>query len=184
MEQILLALWIFFPAALANMAPTISNNIPILKYVSQPIDMGKKIRGKRILGDHKTFRGLISGVIGGFLGGIVQMILYTNFSWARSMAGPIDYSTPEILLIGAVLGFGALLGDSVKSFFKRQINIPPGKGWFPFDQMDFIIGSSLLILPFAILPLGTFYIALAGVLFIHPVFNILSWILKLQPRPF
>lgn len=34
-----------------------------------------------------------------------------------------------------------MTGDAVKSFFKRQRDMPPGSSWFPFDQLDFVIGA-------------------------------------------
>ena len=33
----------------------------------------------------------------------------------------------------------------LKSYFKRKLNIKPGKSWIPFDQLDFIIGGLLFI---------------------------------------
>jgi CDP-2,3-bis-(O-geranylgeranyl)-sn-glycerol synthase len=49
------------------------------------------------------------------------------------------------------MGFGALAGDSIKSFFKRRLGFAPGKAWVPFDQLDFIVGgltlTSLYVFP-------------------------------------
>ena len=50
------------------------------------------------------------------------------------------------LAIGFLLGFGALFGDLVKSFFKRRMNIKPGKSFFPWDQLDYTIGALVFIL--------------------------------------
>ena len=47
---------------------------------------------------------------------------------------------------------GALIGDAVESYFKRQRRIPSGQPWFPFDQTDYIIGGLLFSMPFAVLP--------------------------------
>jgi len=38
-----------------------------------------------------------------------------------------DYTEVNILIIGFLFGFGALLGDLVESFFKRRIGIESGK---------------------------------------------------------
>jgi CDP-2,3-bis-(O-geranylgeranyl)-sn-glycerol synthase len=40
-----------------------------------------------------------------------------------------------------------MAGDSLKSFVKRRMGIPPGRPWVPMDQLDFIIGSLVLISP-------------------------------------
>jgi CDP-diglyceride synthetase len=38
-----------------------------------------------------------------------------------------------------------MTGDAVKSFFKRRLGITPGKSWFPFDQLDFVLGAILFV---------------------------------------
>ena len=45
--------------------------------------------------------------------------------------------------MGPLFGLGALLGDAIESFFKRQREVPSGESWFPFDQFDYIIGGLL-----------------------------------------
>lgn len=185
MDDLLFTIWFFYPAIIANMSPIFANNIAVLEKFTQPIDMGKKYRGKRLLGDNKTYRGLASGVVSGFLVAVIQMLLYHNFSWIQSISGSIvDYSSPKVLLIGTILGLGALLGDSIKSFFKRQIGIASGRGWFPFDQTDSIFGAILFIAPIVTLPTKFYIIALIVALVAHPIINIIGWLLKLKPRPF
>lgn len=184
MHDILFALWFFAPAGYANLAPILANNIPQLQKYSQPIDFGKTYRGKRILGDHKTFRGFAAGVFMGVFIALIQMISYTNSSFVRDISGIVDYSRPIYLFMGAALGFGALFGDSLKSFFKRQIGVAPGKAWVPFDQIDFIIGGILFSLPFIRLEVRMYVLIIAAMALLHPVANILGWLLKLKSKPF
>ena len=55
------------------------------------------------------------------------------------------------LLLSFYLGLGALLGDLVKSFFKRKIGIKSGEPWIIFDQIDYVIGGlifgSVMVIP-------------------------------------
>ena len=39
------------------------------------------------------------------------------------------------------MGAGAILGDLVESFIKRRLDRKPGTKFFPWDQLDFVIGS-------------------------------------------
>ena len=48
--------------------------------------------------------------------------------------------------IGLLLGSGALIGDAVKSFFKRKEGIKPGNRFIPWDQLDYSIGSLVLLI--------------------------------------
>lgn len=184
MHDVLFVLWFFAPAGFANLAPVLANNVPVIKRYSQPIDFGKTFRGKRILGDHKTFRGIAAGIVMGLLVGSLQMLAYNNSSFIRDVSGTIDYSHPVYILMGATLGFGALCGDSVKSFFKRQIGVAPGKSWIPFDQIDFILGAIIFSLPFTYLGLRLYLLVTATMALLHPMTNLLGWILKLKENPF
>ena len=136
--EIFQVFWLLLPAGLANMAPPLFRHVNFLNY---QIDFGLKIRGRPILGSHKTFRGFFFGILAAIIGVYIQRLLYPytiNFSM-------IDYSSVNVILIGFLLGFGALFGDSVKSFFKRQLNVAPGKHLHIFDRVDWIIGALLFI---------------------------------------
>lgn len=143
MDTTLFALWFFLPAGLANAAPVFANKIPGLNRWTTPIDMGLTYRGKRLLGDNKTWRGFCFGVLVAFIAFGLQRLAYQQFGWAVHLSGPIDY-THVSLWLGVLLGTGALAGDAIESFFKRQVGVPSGQSWFPFDQIDYIIGGILL----------------------------------------
>ncbi len=107
-----------------------------------PIDGGRTLWGKRILGDHKTWRGLLAGIVAGALTFELQRFAY-EAEFARRLA-LVDYSAHP-LLPGLLMGLGAGVGDAVKSFFKRRIDIEPGASWPVFDQLDFFLGAYLFV---------------------------------------
>jgi CDP-2,3-bis-(O-geranylgeranyl)-sn-glycerol synthase len=115
------AVWFILPAYFASISP-----VWFRLRGKTPLDFGRTFRGKPIFGSSKTLKGFIGGALcGTLLGGIQQFA----------------FGKPYGFLLGALLGFGAMTGDAIKSFFKRQHGIPPGKSWFPFDQLDFIVGA-------------------------------------------
>lgn len=118
-ELFLLSLWYILPSYIANMSPVIFGG-------GKPLDMGKMfIDGRRILGDHKTVRGFLSGVSIGTLVGAFQ---------GRFLAG-------------FLLSLGAMLGDSLGSFIKRRLRYEPGD-YAPFiDEEIFLMLSILLAYP-------------------------------------
>jgi len=135
---ILQALYLFLPAYAGNMLPVFTAAIMKKKF-STPIDFGKKWKGKRLTGDHKTWRGLIIGIIGGTIIFYLQRHLYHATTYWHSLS-LINYDTATPL-IGTTMALGALTGDLVKSFFKRRQGKKPGTNWFPYDQLDYIIGG-------------------------------------------
>jgi CDP-2,3-bis-(O-geranylgeranyl)-sn-glycerol synthase len=135
-EIILQALWLVLPAYIANASALLVGG-------GTPIDFGKNWRdGKRILGDGKTWRGLISGAFVGLTGGFGLSVAakYINMS-DFAFLGLNDFTGFPLMIpiIGSIC-FGALLGDIIKSFFKRRIGKRRGEDWIPFDQIDFVLG--------------------------------------------
>jgi len=151
LQDILFAIWFLLPAAAANMVPILAAAIPALKKYDAPIDGGKTWRGHELLGPHKTWRGIIAGVIIATLLLWVQQLLAVNFEWTQFVTDGVDYATLPVLILGPLFAIGALGGDAIESFFKRQRNIKSGGSWVPFDQLDYIIGSVLVTLFFVIL---------------------------------
>ena len=135
-EIIAQAFWIILPAYIANASAVLVGG-------GTPIDFGKTYKdGKRILGNGKTWRGLIIGTLVGMIGGFGLSIaaIYINQT-EFAFIGITDFlGFPYMIAIVFSICFGALFGDIVESFFKRRRGILRGKDWIPFDQIDFILG--------------------------------------------
>lgn len=113
------------------------------------IDMGYKWKNKEIFGSHKTYRGLLSGLVIGFLVFVAQQKAFELSAQMRRMS-LIDYSHYPAAF-GALYSFSALLGDLVKSFLKRRFSIKPGIPWIPFDELDWVAGA-LFCISFIFIP--------------------------------
>lgn len=134
----------FLPAYIANMMPVFFATWRWLPKLDYPIDCGKKIGDQEIFGKHKTYRGFVAGILGGLGTSLLQFFLYYFFSQTRSLfLFPFSFDLVFTLEWGILLGFGALAGDALKSFFKRRLRIPSGAPFFLFDQLDFVIGGLL-----------------------------------------
>jgi len=127
---ILQIIWFFLPAYVANMAASVFS----IKLLARPIS-------EKLFGSHKTYSGFFIGTILAMLVSTLQNILF-KIDFFRNIS-LFDYSQ-NYLLIGFLLGFGALFGDTIKSFFKRRMGILPGERWIPFDQIDYTFGAILL----------------------------------------
>ncbi|MFH0873392.1 MAG: CDP-archaeol synthase [Candidatus Komeilibacteria bacterium] len=125
------------------MAPVFAQRLNFYPHLNKPIDGGAKLWGDFILGSGKTWRGLFVGVLMGMIIGGLEGVFY-DLNWVTSLS-PLPLSSLSGLLFGFLSGLGAILGDSVKSFFKRRVGIRSGNSWPVFDQIDFVIGASLLI---------------------------------------
>lgn len=183
LAELFFALWFFLPAGLANMIPILVAKMPGLKQYDAPIDGGKTYRGKRIFGAHKTWRGLISGVVVATLALWLQQQAVLHNVWLADITDQVRYANLPTWIVGPLFGLGALGGDAIESFFKRQRNIAPGKGWFPFDQTDYVIGGALATAPFVQLYFWQYVWLLLLWLFVHVLASYIGFLLHLKERP-
>lgn len=135
--SILTAVWVFIPAMLPNSAAAIFGG-------GKPIDLGKTWKGRRILGDGKTWRGLFGGGLAGVFIGLVQMAVSLPFD-PGNLWGFASFSAGIFLLF--LLSFGSLFGDILGSLIKRRMGLERGTKAPLLDQYDFVIGAFLLITP-------------------------------------
>ena len=133
----------------------------------KPLDMGKKFLGKPIFGEHKTIKGLISGLASGIIVGAIESIFI-----------------PYMLFIGIMLSLGTHAGDLLGSFIKRRLDMKSGSNLPFFDQYLFFIFALLFAYPFGHLPniIGiAFLFVLTGIL--HRGTNFIAHKIKLKEVP-
>jgi len=152
--------------------PMIANAMPVLISKGRPIDFGKKfIDGKRLLGDGKTWEGLVTGLLGGSLASIVVSTYLRQSSF---------------IPISVLASFMALIGDILESFIKRRLGIKRGEPLPILDQLDFAIAATLT---YAILgymkevALDYIIMALLIILIMHLTTNVIAYLMKLKDRP-
>jgi len=183
LKEIVFALWFFMPAGIANLVPVFAARLPYLRDLEAPIDFGKTFRGIRIFGPHKTWRGLVCGMVFSTLVFWLQQYLVRHYGWAQSFTSQVEYTSLPTLIVGPLFGFGALVGDAVESFFKRQRAIAPGHSWFPFDQTDYIIGGALATAPFIELHFLQYVLLVIIWLIVHLLTTYVGYRLKFKERP-
>jgi len=175
---ILQCIYFFLPAYFANMAPTFAKKAGILKFFAKPVDFGKEFNGQPLFGFHKTWRGIISGVILGILITYSQRLLW-EFPFFRKISF-FDYQEINVFFLGFLLSFGALFGDLISSFFKRRQGITPGKSWMPFDQISFVIGAFFLVHPFFQISILAWVFITFSSFFLHIIVNRVGFRLKIS----
>ncbi len=151
------SLYLFLPAYVANMAPVLFRWLPFL---DKPVQ-------EKVFGKNKTWRGLLTATLcGGFIF-FIQKVLYAQGFRSLAIIDYSDFST----LYGFLLGAGAILGDLVKSYFKRGYEVAPGERWFPWDQLDFVFGGILFSLFMYVPPAEVVLILLIASPVLHIVVN-------------
>jgi CDP-2,3-bis-(O-geranylgeranyl)-sn-glycerol synthase len=172
---LLSALWIMLPAYLPNPVAALCGG-------GTPVDLGRNFAdGRRVFGDGKTYWGLIAGILAGIAIGLVQIL-------AAGAYGPAWLPQHTVLSV-TLLSVGALLGDLVKSFFKRRFGKERGAKWPVADQYDLVAGAFVLLLVFdspwlfAEVTLPAFIGILILTPLLHRAVNIIGYLVKVKEVP-
>lgn len=174
---IVLAIWVMLPAYLPN-------NVAVLAGGGTPIDGGQMWRGKRILGDGKTWRGTAIGILTGVL---VALGLNSVHASASTVLG-VDLPA---FAASIVLAFpvGAMIGDMLASFLKRRTGRARGTAFPLVDQLDFVVVALLagvLVDPawmFEVFTPLLFVIVLILTPILHVTTNGIAYLLGLKQEP-
>lgn len=157
----------------------------LMPALAVPIDGGASFRGKRLFGDNKTFRGVVSMGLGSSLG---FLLLGTLASGSRyRYLGQLPDGAVALLL-GAAVGIVAMLAELPNSTLKRQLDLPPGEqakgvsriALHVLDQVDIWAGA-WLVLAFVVSP--TFGLLLGSFLWIyrgHQIFTFIGYKLGMR----
>ncbi len=169
MDLLIASLYLILPAYAANMAPVIAAKLSLP--LAKPIN-------KKKFGKNKTWRGFYSGFVAAFI--IIGLQTYLASMGYMTQYALLDYTPLWMPIYAFALGIGALVGDSFKSYLKRRHKIKPGAAWFPFDQIDFILGATLFLLPFYCMPLEVFATLLIITPLLHFLTNVIAYFLGLK----
>jgi hypothetical protein len=115
------SLLLFLPILGAMLAHAPVLRFDLLPGLKRPLDGERTVRGRRIFGANKTWRGAMAMFLGVLFAtlALAQLPAY----WRRLPEG-VAWHSPW--LIGTLLGFGVVLGELPNSFIKRQIGIAEG----------------------------------------------------------
>ena len=183
------------PPIISGVLNMIWCKLPVLQKIQVPIDFGKNfIDKKRIFGENKTWKGLVGYIILNiittiFWGIICNIANLNNFNYFY-----INYqnTTAFNAFIGLLLGLGYSLFELPNSFFKRRLNITPGKTITGFkkiififlDQADSVFGCCLVVWIFYNLGFKLYLIYVLVGAFTHIILNMILYFLRLRKNMF
>jgi len=167
------AILYILPAYVANGSPVV-----VVRVMGRatPMDLGARAwDGRRILGDGKTFEGFFSGLLLGWLTGLIL----------HALVHPPLYRSP---LEPLALSLGAMIGDILGSFIKRRLGLRRGAPAPVMDQIGFAASAILLSTSIYGVP-GWFSIPMLILLLLvtgclHLATNRLAYLLKLKSEPY
>lgn len=157
-----------------------------LHFLNKPLDFGAHFRGKRIFGDNKTWRGVALYVSCCTLGGMAQGWLHAG-GFVPEWLPLFDYRSKGFL-VGLLIGLGMSLGELPNSFFKRQMDVPPGLKaggalgvfFLVFDQIDMTLGIWVMLAVLKRPSLEIFLLSLALTFVAHIGVSAAGYMMKMR----
>jgi len=156
---------------------------PVLKWdlapwLARPLDLGVTLRGRRVFGDNKTFRGALAM----FAGTASAALLLAEWP-AYWSALPDEIRAAGPLTFALLVGIGTPLSELPNSFLKRRAGITPGTRQRSaigalislLDQGDFVLGIALVLLPIWRISLWQLAIAFAAVSLVHLLVSVVGY---------
>ena len=158
----------------------------LLPALKRPLDAGRRWRGRRILGDNKTWRGALCMTAGVVL---ATLVLWQWGWWRAQLPDAINDSAP--LLVGLLIGLGTVGGELPNSFLKRRLDIAPGQrrhsaggvALAVLDQGDLVLGIWVALLPIWTMPVWLAAIAFAAISTIHAAINVIGYAIGARAAP-
>jgi CDP-2,3-bis-(O-geranylgeranyl)-sn-glycerol synthase len=166
------------PGAWLTHAPVL--RFDLLPTLDRPIDGGATLRGRRLLGDNKTWRGALVM----FLGVLCAALLLSLWpAYWDALPHGIREAGPAAF--GALVGIGTVAGELPNSFLKRRLGIAPGATRRSpagvllalLDQGDVVLGIWVALLPIWVMTPLEAAAAFAAVVAVHLATNLVGYAL-------
>jgi CDP-2,3-bis-(O-geranylgeranyl)-sn-glycerol synthase len=175
-------LYLFAPLLVSAALSAVVLRYDLLPRFAKPIDGGAVLCGRRVLGDGKTWRGVIVAVVGS----VVTVLFQKHIIGARAAAlGIVDYAHADAVLLGTAIGGSAMLGELPNSFIKRRLGIGRGETasrpalrvlFWVWDQVD-LLTTAWPLLAFWVRPTTTLVVtSFILTLAIHPLVALIGYV--------
>jgi hypothetical protein len=158
----------------------------LLPALKRPLDGGTTWRGRRLLGDNKTWRGALAmgaGVVAAAL-----LLRPVDAWWTRV---PAAIREVGVVPYAVLLAVGVVAAELPNSFLKRRLDVPPGGrrlsaagvALVVLDQGDFVLGAWLTLAPIWCMTVAQAAVAFAVVAAVHFAVNVVGWAIGAREVP-
>ena len=145
MHAEIMAAFVVVAFVVAGVPHTLWLRMSASRRLAIPLDGGRTLGGRRILGDHKMIRGFVVIVPAAGAAFVLTALLFSALGGAL----PWPLSLPGYGLLGMWAALGFMAGELPNSFLKRRLGVPPGGlaegawvrvAFLVLDRVDSILG--------------------------------------------
>ncbi len=188
LETLAQTLYLFAPLLLAAALSAAVLRWNMLPRWAVPIDGGRLFRGRRVFGDSKTWRGVLTAVVGCIAGVWLQRNVFAAPAQGISI---VPYRELGVLGFGTAMGIAAMAGELPNSFVKRWLGIAPGATaqgalavvFYIWDQVDLLTLTWPVLTIWMRPTIGHVLASFALALTLHPTLSLLGFWLGARKTP-
>lgn len=175
-------LYLFAPLLFSAAASALVLRFDLIAWAARPIDGGATLAGRRLLGDGKTWRGVLVAVLGCATFAWIQAALVGERAGRLAL---VDYDHLSPLAFGGAMGLGAMLGELPNSFLKRRLGIDrggtaratiPRAVFWTYDQIDLLTMAWPAIAPWLRPEPRLVVTSVALALLVHPLVSLVGFL--------
>lgn len=184
------AVFLILAMSLAGVAHVLWLRSDVAALFSQPVDLGLRLRGRRLFGDNKRLCGFmvlpVAAAASFALLGLLRDALPAGLAQGMWSLRPGQYAG-----LGFVAGLAFMLAELPNSFVKRQLDVAPGSQprnpWFRaaftcVDRLDSLLGMLLAVGLLVPLPGLTWLWMLVVAPLVHSLFSALLYVSGVKSR--
>lgn len=184
------AVFLILAMSCAGIAQVLWLRSSLAAQFSQPVDLGIRLRGRRLFGENKQLRGFM-------VLPVAAALSFALLGWARESLpgwlalGMWALEPRQYAGLGFVAGLAFMLAELPNSFLKRQMDIDPGgqprAPWlraifFAADRLDSLLGMLIAVGLLVPLPAATWIWMLLVAPAVHAFFSSLLYASGVKAR--
>ncbi|MCH6562215.1 MAG: CDP-archaeol synthase [Myxococcales bacterium] len=190
MNQLLRIAYLFLPLLAGLIVHGLCIKYSWLAFSARPLDHEKRLRGVRLFGANKTWRGILAVAAGsaGFL--CLQTEVLHGIPGARGLE-LFDYASVNGVLLGFTLGAASMLAELPNSLLKRQLGVAPGSAvrgrwavlFYVLDQVDMLLGAWLVLAFVMPVTLQGIALSVCFLFVVHQLFSVFGYLFGMRATP-
>jgi CDP-2,3-bis-(O-geranylgeranyl)-sn-glycerol synthase len=162
----------------------------LARRLTQPVDGGLTVRGRRLFGANKMLRGFVAmPLAGAAIFTVLGALRAAMPQWLADGMWPLPPA--QYALLGFACGLGFMLAELPNSFLKRQLDVAPGlppahpalrAAFFVVDRCDSVLGVLVVASLLVPVPAATWlWVLLLGPC-LHAMFSVILHRLGVKAR--
>jgi hypothetical protein len=190
MNELLRIAYLFLPLLAGLIVHGLCIKYGWLAFSARPLDREKRLRGVRLFGENKTWRGILA------VGAGSAGFLYLQAEVLHGIPGPrglelFDYASVNGGLLGFALGAASMLAELPNSLLKRQLGVAPGSAvrgrwavlFYVLDQVDMLLGAWLVLACVMPVTLQGIALSVCFLFVVHQLFSLFGYRLGMRSTP-